>query len=268
MMSYVNAYNGSDFTQWYQGTHERNVSTIPETAIETLGKPEGSSKALEFFKKGADAVVESIRAAEAQGRTSYTYFYTAHPDKHMHALGVDHPEVRLVLEGIDAELERLWETLRQWDTTLLVTADHGHVTVEPDQMVTLPDEVLECLEYANVGVYGKGRHACLHCRRGRQGELEDRWAACPRLCDHFLLLTVEAAVEEGLFGPDPPRQEVRPRLGDYIVVALGHETLVSPDEASRWRDSPERAALGAHGSLMAEEMHIPFVLCTPMRAQL
>ena len=45
------------------------------------------------------------------------------------------------------------------DATVVVTADHGHVTVHPQDMITLPECILELLEYACIGVHGKGRHA-------------------------------------------------------------------------------------------------------------
>ena len=50
---------------------------------------------------------------------------------------------------------------------------------------------------ANVGVHGKGRHACLHVRSGRAAELEAAWAAHAELTSHFLLLRVDDAVAEG-----------------------------------------------------------------------
>jgi hypothetical protein len=49
---------------------------------------------------------------------------------------------------------------QQWgqgilDACVVVTADHGHVSVQPEDMLVLPDIIVECLEYANVGVHGK-----------------------------------------------------------------------------------------------------------------
>merc|ERR1712232_874823 len=120
--------------------------------------------------------------------------------------------------------------MREHDATLLITADHSHITVAPSDMVTLPNDILECLEYANIGVHGKGRHAYFHVRSGRFRDFETRWRLHPRLTENFLLVTVEVAAAEGLFGPDPLRPEVRPRLGDFLAVALGAATLVSPHE--------------------------------------
>ena len=53
--------------------------------------------------------------------------------------------------------------------------------------------------------------------------------------------------------------QVRPRLGDFIAVSLGAETLVTPRELVKYREH----RVGAHGSLLPEEMRIPFVCLTP-----
>lgn len=260
-MKFINAYNGTDFTKWYQGRHSASVTQIQEAAEDTLGTPDGSEQAVESFNTGVNAALASVREAEKQCWKSYIYLYTAHPDKHMHALGTDHAEVRKVMNGIDKALQRLWDGLKDVDSALVVTADHGHVTVNPDDMVTLPNEILDCLEYANIGVHGKGRHACLHCRCGRKAELERLWASNAELQQHFLLLTPDAAAEEGLFGPDPPLPKVRPRLGDFLAIAIGSRTLVTPNEARKFHHCESPRCQGAHGSLTPEELRIPFVLC-------
>lgn len=199
-MMYINAYNGDDFPSWYQGETEKpssasdfsswqtgqtsseegeqpllDVATIGETAFSTLGEPEGSQAALRYFNDGIDKALNSIAHAEEKGQCTYTYLYTAHPDKHMHTLGIDHPEVAALVRGINDEIERMWnllgnrskllsmhgvetdETEFSCDVAVVVTADHGHVNVFPHDMIVLPDTIIECLEYANIGVHGKVR---------------------------------------------------------------------------------------------------------------
>ena len=80
------------------------------------------------------------------------------------------------------------EELSRLDCSLVVTADHGHIDVPPSSMVTLPPPMVECLEYANIGVWGAGRHAYFHCRAGRQEAFARAWHAAPRLVGSFLLL--------------------------------------------------------------------------------
>ena len=173
-----------EFSVWQTGrgrnqSREQSLletSAIGETSFETLGKPEGSEKAVEYFRDGVNQALGAIAEAEAAGQSTFVYLYTAHPDKHMHALGIDHTEVSKVVQGINLEVERLWKILgnrrtlmgmggqgrsgcsdnqNRVDASLVVTADHGHTTVEPKDMVPLPEEIEACLDYANVGVHGK-----------------------------------------------------------------------------------------------------------------
>lgn len=88
-----------------------------------------------------------------------------------------------------------------------------------------------------------------------------RWQTHPVLLEHFILLTVEEAIENGLFGPSCMRCQVRPRLGDFIAISTGMKTLVKPSEADKFKSSCR--CQGAHGSLLPDEMSIPFVLLVP-----
>jgi len=197
---YISAYAHSQFSSWSQGqtgqgdcpaaaaaaSSKTSTRDIAETVSETLGSPEGAETAVAALATGVDAVLRGIDEAEAGGFPSYIHLYTAHPDKHMHALGVEHEQVREVVRGIDFQLARLARELRarRCDSALIMTADHGHVTVAAEHMVALPEDVAQCLEYANIGVHGKGRHAYLHCRSGLGPLLVRRWCVsiCVRLC--------------------------------------------------------------------------------------
>ena len=327
-MIYINAYNGDDYQEWSQGTimndkerkrkhsdatdfsewqmgkqassetKKQSSSTlfetakIEETAFDTLGEPKGSVDAIQYYRDGINAALDLIAKAERNDEKTFTYLYTAHPDKHMHALGVEHIEVRNVVHGIESETERFWRVLGDReallsgkydvgssssggveqenrlkkeddavDATVVLTADHGHVTVQPEDMVVLPECILELLEYACIGVHGKGRHGYLHCRAGLQKPLQQRWKAIDELHQHFLLLTIEEAIEIGLFGPKHMRMKVRPRLGDFVSISIGTKTLVTPSENEAF--CHPGCCQGAHGSLNSEEMHIPFILLEP-----
>ena len=131
----------------------------------------------------------------------------------MHSLGVEHKEVTKVVKGLESEVERFWRVLSNRevllsgqyhtqqqqlgksnsnnkgtvDAAVIVTADHGHLTVHQNDMVSLPQNILALLEYACIGVHGKGRHAYLHCKTGLQFQFRRRWQTHSALSDHFLL---------------------------------------------------------------------------------
>jgi len=111
-----------------------------------------------------------------------------------------------------------------------------------------------------IGVHGKGRHAVFHCRSGRHDEFEAAWRRDARKAENFVLLTIEQASAIGLFGPCAPKRHVRPRLGDFLAISLGKDTLVTPKEHATFADGCHGKCQGAHGSLARDEMRIPFVL--------
>ena len=69
------------------------------------------------------------------------------------------------------------------------------------------------------------------------------------------------SIDNGLFGPDLMRWQVRPRLGDFISISIGRKTLVTPTQVEQYKK--QCICQGAHGSLLPEEMSIPFVLLKP-----
>jgi len=182
----------------------------------------------------------------------------------MHALGISHPEVRNIIRGFDKEVEKVWQELSSMDVTMILTADHGHVNVQPTEMVQLPDDMLQCLEYANIGVHGKGRHGFFHCKDGRQQDFLKLWSRQSKLRENFLLLSIEEAAAEGLFGVGGQLpSEVRPRLGDFVSISVNHCTLSTPSEVQCHRHHCQ----GAHGSLTEQEMAVPFILLMPNSKQ-
>ena len=62
---------------------------------------------------------------------------------------------------------------------------------------------------------------------------------------------------------------MRPRLGDYVAIAVGSDTLVTPKELAKFGGGDAGSCAGrcqgAHGSLARDEMRIPFVVATTAR---
>jgi len=146
---------------------------------------------------------------------TFTYVYTAHPDKHMHELGVEHESIRYIVRAFDKTVERMWTSLEELArgqdkvsdfASLFLTADHGHVTVDfaKGEFVCIPPAIADrFLDYACVGATGKGRHAYLHVKPGLKRKFEKawyRWAAESGHIENFALLEIEAAEALALFG--------------------------------------------------------------------
>ena len=119
--NYAPKYTNNNTYQNYTTLFE--TAKIEETTYETLGKPEGLNAAIEYFRHGINVALDSIANAERSGESTFVYLYTAHPDKHMHALGVEHEEVRRVVTGIEGEVERFWRILG--DREMLLSGEYN-----------------------------------------------------------------------------------------------------------------------------------------------
>ncbi len=160
-----------------------------------------------------------------------------------------------------AEIASFWHTfdavfcdIDSGDTLYLFTADHGHIYGEVADTFQINEripELADCLAVSRTGkpIYPNGspRDVFLHVRperRSRALELLQR-----RLEDIALVLPMEEALQQGLFGPSPVSPELRRRLGDILVLPyLGHFVW--------WRVPRlmENRFYGQHGGLSREEM--------------
>jgi len=160
-----------------------------------------------------------------------------------------------------AEIANFWRTFDEVmhdidspGTLYLFTADHGQVYADRHETIYVNErfpELADCLAVSPTGnpIYPNGspRDMFLHVRP----ELtESALAALHRhLDDIALVMPVDTALEEGLFGPQPVCAELRRRLGDILVLPrLGHFIW--------WREPGLMANpfYGHHGGLTPEEV--------------
>jgi len=191
-----------------------------------------------------DVVLEVIESAPR----AMTYAYESRLDHTGHGKGCTSEEWRTMLTTIDAELADLREELPR-DTVLLVTADHGMIDLpmtdrfDVDSSPTLLDDVTL--------LAGEARFRHVYTRSGAAPDVAARWQA--ELGDRALVRTQEGI--EDWFGPITA--DVRGRIGDVVVAALGEFAMFSSREFGI-----EFKMTGFHGSISEAELRIP-VLVAP-----
>jgi predicted AlkP superfamily pyrophosphatase or phosphodiesterase len=173
----------------------------------------------------------------------FVYAYYDGVDKVAHRSGFgDH---------YDAELraaDRLVDDLRSVlppGAALVVTADHGQVSVGEQTRVLAP-EVLE----GTTLISGEARFRWLHVRPGAQGDVLD---AARHVYGHEAwVLSEDEVVSSGWFG-GPLHAEVRVRIGDVAIVPHAPVGYLDP------ADTGEVRLVCRHGSLTAAEMLVPLL---------
>jgi hypothetical protein len=132
---------------------------------------------------------------------------------------------------------------------LVVTADHGQVSVAERTRVLLP-EVLQ----GTTLISGEARFRWLHVVPGALGDVLD--AARTAYGHESWVGTADELIGADWFG-GPLDPEVRSRIGDVAIVPYAPVGYLDPDDASEVR------LVCRHGSLTAQEVLVPLVAAGP-----
>lgn len=145
----------------------------------------------------------------------------------------------------------LGEEFLAWTSgvTVILTADHGFVDVDPKKDVILCPEHEVLREGLLCPPTGDARAAYLYLRRGHEQEVEEFLRE--RFPQDLLVMKSDEALEKGLWGLERPTSESRARLGDLVALARGSRFLLWPKEEFKLR--------GMHGGLTEEELLVPFL---------
>ncbi len=224
-----------------------DVSVVTAHALRRSGLTRAALRGGEFrgvFALG-DLAAELITAMQRPG-PQLAYGYHADLDMMGHGYGPGSLPWRLQLRQIDALAGLIAEALPS-DALLLVTADHGMVTVDRKlDADTDPD-----LRRDVVALGGDPRSRHVHARQGAAADVLATWQAV--LGDAAWVVPGEQAVAEGWFGPLGPH--VVDRIGDVVVAARGSAAVIRSEAEPVISGLP-----GQHGSLSAEEQWVPLLV--------
>lgn len=190
-----------------------------------------------------------LRAGLADApRPSYVYAYWSGIDTVSHLYGPRSAEAAMEAALFDLDLRRAVAHRRAGDTLILLTADHGHATTDPDKMLDIVgDEELRAL--LRNPPAGEPRLVFLHTDRPElvREHIDRKWPGLVTLLDR------DELIDAGLFGRGNSTT-ARRRIGE--VVALLDRDLSASIVKVEGQTIRHR---GSHGGMSADEMRIPIL---------
>ena len=196
------------------------------------------------FARAADLAVHG------PGRTA-VYLYVPDVDSAEHDHGVECEQVASLIIVLDDLLVELRRRLPE-DVCIVLTADHGLVTIPKAQQLYFPHDH-PLMKYLSAYPSAEATTPVFHVLPGREEEFPQAFAEC--YGEAFVLVRPEEAHELGLFGPEPLRPVMRRRLGTFLGIACDPIALISV-----LPDTVPVNHLGFHGGLRPEEMRVPLIV--------
>lgn len=197
-----------------------------------------------------DAIAYAAESA-ARGSRSLVYCYTGDLDLVGHVRGPESDAWLAQLSLVDRFAEQLAARLPD-DAVLLITADHGMVTVCDEDKVDF-DASAE-LRDGVLALAGEPRARYVHTRQGAADDVLAVWHG--HLADRMWVLSRDEAIAAGWFGSEVTTTSQR-RIGDLVVVARTTGAVVR-----RQAESKLSALPGQHGALTDEELLVPLLIHT------
>ncbi|RLF06538.1 MAG: hypothetical protein DRK00_01360 [Thermoprotei archaeon] len=225
------------FTSHANSTYTAQVARGAKL-VEARGLSELLHLSLTALKKGARALV---------------YAYWAALDHASHEYGPFSRPVRYLLAGLESTLLEFLRDFRAVkDSTLIVLADHGQLSVRGGERVNLY-EAPGLLEALSIPPFGEARFTYLKAANSEALEAVYREA----LAGHAQLLSLEEYAP--LLGAEE-RDDVERlgRVASHVLVARGRAMLIYP-----YRGEDLSSELkGHHGGLSGHEMLVPILVFT------
>lgn len=173
----------------------------------------------------------------------FIYAYYEQPNGLQHWKGTSSVELIDELQRIDGQLKDFVNDLE--DTTLIITADHGHVDIRGENL-SKHSELTDCfLRSPSL----EARAMNFFIREGKHSKFVQRFYKIFGEND-FLLFEMREVLSMNLFGQGKPHPMLKSALGDYLAIALSDKALFIDGTDFK----------GHHSGLTREEFEIPLIV--------
>ena len=232
-----------------------NVSQkeFPYTTIFDLINEKGNAKAycispyegVNYNEKNVDEMLLKIKELCKEEGKKFIYAYHNEPDNLMHELGVTDNKIIELMKSLDNKTKLLCNELE--DTLIIVTADHGHITVS-DYIILEDYKVIKDMLIRETSLELRAVNFFV-----KEDMLEDFKIEFNKLFSNdFILLTKQEVIDKKLFGDGIPNDKFYSCLGDYLAMATTNKAIM--DE---YISNPNK---GLHAGITEDEVLVPLII--------
>lgn len=176
--------------------------------------------------------------------------YSTNPDGLEHKNGTDSIEVANFIYKIDEYIKELCNNLRNTDTSLLITADHGLINVNKYYYTNEITELYDCMI---MPTFPEPRFLTFHLKKHKISKFE---TIIDKYRDKFLVLNRKEFMESGLLGRGKQHKKIDDFIGDYVAISIS-DTAMKTIFQQKGKEKNEFKA--HHSGLTREEMLVPLI---------
>lgn len=182
----------------------------------------------------------------------YIYAYWSEHDTFCHKYGVDSKKTLKSFKELDRELEKFLKSIKNKNTKIIITADHGLVDVPKSKKIKINDHP-KLANTLSVPICGDLRYAYCFVKSSKKKEFEKYVKT--NLKKYCTLYKSKDFVKKGYFGLEKPSNEFLERIGEYIIIMKDNYAIYQKLVGEKGKYS-----IGEHGGFSKDEMIVPLIL--------
>jgi len=212
----------------------------------------GKSKVLTYDGNSLNGFFRQITKAIKKKNKKYIYAYWPYFDKTCHKHGTEDKLTLAHFIEIERKLSYFVKTIKDTNTTIIITADHGFTNVPNNKLIKVDDhpKLKECLV---MPLTGEKRVAYAYVKPFKVKDFENYIKT--NLKHACWLYKSQDLVDKNFFGLYKPEPKLLDRIGDYTLIMKEHYGI--KDQVINHPDHP---TLGRHGGVSESEMFVPLVM--------
>jgi len=212
----------------------------------------GTAKILPY--KNMDGFFRQIKKTirRKSRRQKYIFAYWPEFDTLSHKHGNGSKKVAKHFWKLNKKLDSLLKSIRNTDTTLIITADHGFIDANEASTIKMNDHP-RLMETLILPRCGEGRAAYCYVRPAKVTQFEEYVGE--HLADKCDLFKSEELIARNYFGLFEPNPRLFDRVGDYVLVMK--ENYVVQDSIL---GETRPRHIGHHGGVSSAEMFVPLIV--------
>lgn len=250
-IKYADVYNQKSFFEGLKADSfslkHKNYSESAYSLLATKAAKRLAFSSLNDFFKQFEGMMKK------KGKRKFMFAYWAKFDSICHHKGTNSEEALKHFIQLDKKITALAKTLKDKDTTIIVTADHGLIdTLEEKKIIKLEDHP-RLSETLTMPLCGEPRFAYCHVKPSKTRQFENYIKT--ELKDVCEMHRSEDLIKKNYFGLYAPNEKLKDRVGDYVLIMK--ENYIMRDFVL---GEDRHILLGNHGGVSKEEMFVPLVI--------
>lgn len=198
-----------------------------------------------------DLLCDSIKSICNNDEKNFILGYDVNPDGLLHKYGCESEEVKEFITQAEKKIEKMCEELKNTDTLVIISADHGHKDIEKVYNILDLKEIQDCII---MPASLESRAVTFWVKDDKKEKFEKYFE--DNMNDEFILFSKEEFLNRNLLGYGNKHPKVDDFIGDYIAIAISDAIIKLETNICKGKVNKK----STHCGFTPNEMEVPLIV--------